>query len=955
MRTCDRSTRAVEPAVPDVPGLQRDRLLELIRRPTRLTLVVAPAGSGKTTLLTQYARTCPTPVIWHHTDRLDVDPTRLAGGLAHALRGAGPTVADVYGLVELVEKAGPSTLLIDDVHLLRDSPSEPFVEDLLVRAPASLSVVLASRQTPGLNLCQVELGTLGLVTADDLRFRSWEVEALFREIYREPLPPDDVAVLTRRTDGWAACLQLFHLSTQARPLADRRRSVRALSGGPRFARAYLIRTILDTVPAELRTFLARTAVFEVLTAQRCDRLLGSTDAHLRLTELERLEVLTAVEDGWATDPRFRYHEVLHRHLESTLLDELGPDRTRAWYTEAAVLLEQEGTPDEALRAYLRAERWDEAARLLRDDGACVLAAGPGHTWRDLLPAQLVEDDPWLGMVVARRLVAEGRLREAVGRYRRAESLFPDAADRHRAAEERRLVELWTGGSPQPHLHWLDRLRAAARRHPGRFGPEHPTSAPGELLCGAVTALLSGDLTAAGSVLPELLSYTDIDGPTALAARLVQVAVDLAAGADVTASVDRLATDADRAGASWVARQARMLDGLRAADAAQLRRVLAECERADDTWGALLVRGADALRALLAGEPSAATWMDVARRCRAADAGTFEAWARVGAALAAAAEGAPDAVPQARAAESFVRTAGVWGAQALGVLAQAAAGPATARTAATEQARTLARSHGLPWPRRLADTLLGGPTPPIEVAAPAVRLRCLGGFDLRIGDRPPDWTGVRPRAATALRILAAHTPRPVHLDTLLQLWPDRTGDRARHSLQVAVSSLRSALVPGSPRGPGRMVERRGEAYALVLPAGSTADVEIFADELRAAELARADRDDEAERAALVAALAAYGGDLLPGDGPADWAVELRDRLRLQATAAAARLAESALARDDPAGAIDAARRCLAIDPFWDAAWRALLTAHARTGDTAAAARTRRDYTEVLAELGVEGTA
>ena len=58
-------------------------------------------------------------------------------------------------------------------------------------------MLLASRRVPGLNLCRAELGEVTMVTVDDLRFRSWEVESLFRDHYREPLPSDDIAALTK--------------------------------------------------------------------------------------------------------------------------------------------------------------------------------------------------------------------------------------------------------------------------------------------------------------------------------------------------------------------------------------------------------------------------------------------------------------------------------------------------------------------------------------------------------------------------------------------------------------------------------------------------------------------------------------------------------------------------------------------------------------------------------------
>ena len=53
-----------------------------------------------------------------------------------------------------------------------------------------------------INLSRLRVsGNLLELGADDLRFRSWEVEELFRDFYAEPLPPVDLAELTRRTAG----------------------------------------------------------------------------------------------------------------------------------------------------------------------------------------------------------------------------------------------------------------------------------------------------------------------------------------------------------------------------------------------------------------------------------------------------------------------------------------------------------------------------------------------------------------------------------------------------------------------------------------------------------------------------------------------------------------------------------------------------------------------------------
>jgi DNA-binding SARP family transcriptional activator len=950
---------------PQASGLRRERLLERLRIPAHLTLVLAPAGCGKTTLLAQYSSEASGPIIWHRTDRLDVDPAHFTAKLARALLDSGvlsevPGVATAQGdferFLDTVRAVGPGpvTLVLDDVHLLLGSPTESCIETLLCQVPG-VSVVLASRRALQLNLCRVEIAPITVVTADDLRFRSWEVELLFRDIYREPLPPDDIAALARRTEGWAACLQLFHLSTQSRPLNDRRRALRALVGGPRFARTYLARTVLEELPQRLRMFLTRTCVFEVLTARRCDRLLDTTDAQQRLEELEGLGALTTSTDGGQT---FRYHEVLRRHLEGALLEELGAKHTQLWYSSAASLLEQSGAVGEAVRAYLRAECWAEATRLLRADGARVIAAEPSTVWHDLVPQQMVDEDPWLSMAVARRLAVEGRLRAAAQRYRHAEALFPDAADRQRAAWDRRLVELWIEGRAQPQLHWLDRLRAAVRRHPGSI---RTGQTRGDQLYAAVASLLTGNVRAASSTLRDLLDDPVGDDVLALAARLVQEIVDLTSGAAEDGSAERLATDAERIGALWLARQARVVRALRAGDAEEIQRVRAECDGAGDAWGTLLAHAAHALCQLLAGEPAQAGWRDVVARCRALNAGSLEAWSLACTAIAAAVHGEPDAASMARLAESFSRTAGVWGAQALTALVLAVTGPG-ADAGHLRQARSLAETHGLPWPDALAARLLDSAQPdkkaqparkPVVVGPvpPAVRLQCFGGFTFEVAGRRLDWGAVRPRAVTMLRLLAIHTPQPVHRESLLQLWPDLSTRRAVHSMQVAVSSLRSFLAPGDRRGSAGTLQRHGDAYVLVLPPGSEADMVEFAAQLRAATQARHARDADAERAALARAVSVYRGELLPEDGPAEWVIDTRERLRQQAATAAGRLAELGLAGGDFRSAIDAARRSVDIDPFRDGSWRALIAACVQAGEPAAAARARRDYAEVLSMLDI----
>jgi DNA-binding SARP family transcriptional activator len=235
----------------------------------------------------------------------------------------------------------------------------------------------------------------------------------------------------------------------------------------------------------------------------------------------------------------------------------------------------------------------------------------------------------------------------------------------------------------------------------------------------------------------------------------------------------------------------------------------------------------------------------------------------------------------------------------------------------------------------------------------LRVSCLGGFRLDLDGTPVDVAAVKPRARAALHMLAAHGGRPVHTETVVDaLWPDLDAASGKRNLQVAISSLRR-LLDDHHAGASALVRRVGAAYALALPDVSCSDVAVFtaacAETRDAARAGDRDRVLDAGDRALVA----YGGDLLPEEGPVDWVVERRRQLAADATEVAQLVAEAALGLACHDVASIACARGLDIDRYHDGLWRLLVDAQERGGDVAAAARTQERYQDVLRELGLTG--
>ena len=1003
---------ATKVRVPDVPSMGLDRLdarLDTVWR-HRLGLVVAPAGSGKTSLLARFAGRAAGPVGWYRAEGWDSEESALVRHLEAALAGALPgiprrwkTVVDAANA--LASWSGERILLVlDDLHTLEGTPAEAALERLIEYAPEHLTIVVASRVPPRFNLSRLRVsGQLMELTGDDLRFRSWEVERLFRDFYEEPLPPEELARLARRTEGWAAGLQLFHLATHGRPPEERRRVLSELGISSRLARElrdYLARNVLDQLPVDLRRFLVDTSVLGRLSGPLCDRLLRRSDSREVLEDLERRRLFTQrlPEEGW-----YRYHEVLRSHLQATLLEEVGAEGLRDRFCSAGGLLVESGAMPEAVEAFCRGEDWDRVSKLLGRNGREV--ADEPSAWVDALPAAIVTNDPWLLLANARRLRADGRLGDAVESYRRAEAAFgmSDAGSTSRV--ERVALAHWLEGSAAVPLDRQEPwalLRAGVARDPLAAAREaERRRTPDDEIAGGLAALIAGHVARARRDLLHAAERPDAGRHAQLVAALGAGVAGLLMGQRHAAiEVEGTVAAAEEAGIEWLARVGRASLALTGSEEAarEAAAVAVASRRQGDRWGEALATLVGAWGAVVA-HRQPADLDALVDQLRGLDAATLETWARGLAALAGAREGAPDADDATAAAEGGARSVGVPGASMFTNLALSIAAPSEDdgdefRAAA----EAIARETGLlsPSAARLAASAPEGAASPasgppatraivanghvnghanganlhanaeagtsfriaaaVRTAPVPLALRLLGGFELKLAGTVVDLQPVRPRARALLRMLCLNAGSPVHHETIeAAMWPDADPEASSRNLHVAVAALRRALEPDAGRGTFQLLRREGDAYRVALPDGADVDLARFDRALGIGRSAR-DRGDVATAlGAFQEALDLYAGDLLPEDGPAEWVADRRELTRLAAVGAAQGLAELLLASGDADGAARAANMGLRIERYHDPLWRLLIRSRDEAGDQGAATRARAGYDRMLADLGVQSGA
>jgi LuxR family transcriptional regulator, maltose regulon positive regulatory protein len=360
-----------------------DRLSEGLQG--KLILISAPAGFGKTTLLSEWIACSERPAAWLSLDEGDNDPVRFISYLIAALQtikaGIGDSLMAALQSPQLPQVDTMLTallneisvlpehflLVLDDYHLIDAQPVDQSLVFLVEHQPPRMHLVIATREDPQLPLARLRArGELTELRAADLRFTPVEAAEFLTQVMGLSLPPEDIAALETRTEGWIAGLQLAALSMQG--LSDAASFIQSFTGSHRFVLDYLIEEVLGRQPENIQSFLSRTSILDCLCGPLCDALLNSPSA----SGQETLE-----------------------YLERANLFIVPLDQQRRWYRYhhlfAELLRQRLGQPHELSIHHLRASVWFETNDDLAKAFHHALAAG------DFERAVRLAEAAWQGM------------------------------------------------------------------------------------------------------------------------------------------------------------------------------------------------------------------------------------------------------------------------------------------------------------------------------------------------------------------------------------------------------------------------------------------------------------------------------------------------------------------------------------------------------------------------------
>jgi LuxR family maltose regulon positive regulatory protein len=506
------------------PGTVRraDLLARLQRDACTIVSVVAPAGYGKTTLLSQWAERNGQAFAWVSLDEADNDPKMLLSYIAAALDAVQPvgtrvfdalasSVSSVPGsVVPRLSAAFPSmttpvVLVLDDVHLLRNSECRAALSVLADHVPVGSQLVLAGRDRPPLRVARLRAqGQLLEIGLADLTLTRAEAAVMLRAA-EVILDGDELAELHRRTEGWPVGLYLAAL--YLRDGGSVNRVVGSFDGGDRFISEYMQSEFLELLPAPRRAFLTRAAVLERMSGPLCEAVLDLPGAAATLAELARSNLLLVPLDRrgqW-----YRYHH-LFRDMLLAELQRQEPELIPGLLRRAASWCLRNDRAEEALEYSIAAQDVDTVARRVVATGLLAYRQGRVATARRWLgwldDKGGIEGHPMIAVLASLISATTGRPAEA--------ERWADAADR------------WQDGNgPRPDdpsaTAWTVMLRAVLCRR----GIKQMLADADQAVAAVAAGTLAGPLAALLQGIARVLSG-DLDGGAAALQEAVSIGDEL---------------------------------------------------------------------------------------------------------------------------------------------------------------------------------------------------------------------------------------------------------------------------------------------------------------------------------------------------------------------------------------------------------------------------------------------
>lgn len=376
-----------------------------------LTVVTAPMGYGKTTAVNWFLGTQPPgcairisiysdslPALWQSGRRAfrDAGLTALEGFECPGDPASAGLLADT--LCRELRRQEPWYVFLDDLHLMPDRRVARFLCELAARLPDNVHLIAASRDKvlSGDQLLRLG-GRLHRIGAGQLRLEGDELAA-YAHRFGAALDREQLAELQQATEGWMAAVYL-HLQA----LADRGTAPAETADIYDMFTAAMLRPL----PPRRQKFLAVMGLADEFTGEMARFITKEPDTAEILSDLTAKNAFVTRLPGGG----YRFHYMMKACAQRDF-DALPPEEQAAYQARYGHWYAENGQYLQALAAYSKAGRWNDALDVIQRDAGILLAALRPQQVLELLDRcgdQVLMEHPTALLVLMRRMFTWGRI------------------------------------------------------------------------------------------------------------------------------------------------------------------------------------------------------------------------------------------------------------------------------------------------------------------------------------------------------------------------------------------------------------------------------------------------------------------------------------------------------------------------------------------------------------------
>lgn len=376
-----------------------------------LTVVTAPMGYGKTTAVNWFLGTQPPgcairisiysdslPALWQSGRRAfrDAGLTALEGFECPGDPASAGLLADT--LCRELRRQEPWYVFLDDLHLMPDRRVARFLCELAARLPDNVHLIAASRDKvlSGDQLLRLG-GRLHCIGAGQLRLEGDELAA-YAHRFGAALDREQLAELQQATEGWMAAVYL-HLQA----LADRGTAPAETADIYDMFTAAMLRPL----PPRRQKFLAVMGLADEFTGEMARFITKEPDTAEILSDLTAKNAFVTRLPGGG----YRFHHMMKACAQRDF-DALPPEEQAAYQARYGHWYAENGQYLQALAAYSKAGRWNDALDVIQRDAGILLAALRPQQVLELLDRcgdQVLMEHPTALLVLMRRMFTWGRI------------------------------------------------------------------------------------------------------------------------------------------------------------------------------------------------------------------------------------------------------------------------------------------------------------------------------------------------------------------------------------------------------------------------------------------------------------------------------------------------------------------------------------------------------------------